>query len=120
MSRPTSTFVAVAAALSAVLVLLSSSGVDAFSPVLSNSLKQMAPLAVASPVVLHMSDSGGGGGGGGGERQRSTKKGLTTILMDKTEEKQEEEEKKEEPWRVILHNDEINTFQHVTRVSRTN
>lgn len=117
MSRPTSTFVAVAAALSAVLVLLSS-GADAFSPVLS-SLKQMAPLAVASPVVLHMSDSGGGGGGGGGERQRSTKKGLTTILMDKTEEKQEEEEKKEEPWRVILHNDEINTFQHVTRVSRT-
>ena len=116
MSRPTSTFVAVAAALSTVLVLLSS-GADAFSPVLSNTLKQMAPLAVASPVVLHMSDSGGGGGGG--ERQRSTKKGLTTILMDKTEEKQEEEEKKEEPWRVILHNDEINTFQHVTRVSRT-
>jgi hypothetical protein len=118
MSRPTSTFVAVAAALSTVLVLLSS-GADAFSPVLSNTLKQMTPLAVASPVVLHMSDSGGGGGGGGGERQRSTKKGLTTILMDKTEEKQEEEEKKEEPWRVILHNDEINTFQHVTRVSRT-
>ena len=118
MSRPTSTFVAVASALSALLVLLSS-GADAFSPVLSNSLKQMVPVAVASPVVLHMSDSGGGGGGGGGgERQRSTKKGLTTILMDKTEEKQEEEEKKEEPWRVILHNDEINTFQHVTRVSR--
>ena len=116
MSRPSSTFVAVAAALSALLVLLSS-GADAFSPVLSNSLKQMVPVAVASPVVLHMSDSGGGGGGGG-ERQRSTKKGLTTILMDKTEEKQEEEEKKEEPWRVILHNDEINTFQHVTRVSR--
>ena len=116
MSRPSSTFVAVAAALSALLVLLSS-GTDAFSPVLSNSLKQMVPVAVASPVVLHMSDSGGGGGGGG-ERQRSTKKGLTTILMDKTEEKQEEEEKKEEPWRVILHNDEINTFQHVTRVSR--
>ena len=115
MSRPTSTFVAVAAALSALLVLLST-GADAFSPVLSkNILKQMAPVAIASPVVLHMSDSGGGGGG---ERQRSTKKGLTTILMDKTEEKQEEEEKKEEPWRVILHNDEINTFQHVTRVSR--
>ena len=118
MTRQTSTFVAVAAALSALLVLLSS-GADAFSPVLSkNILKQMAPVAIASPVVLHMSDSGGGGGGGGGERQRSTKKGLTTILMDKTEEKQEEEEKKEEPWRVILHNDEINTFQHVTRVSR--
>lgn len=119
MSRPTSTFVAVAAALSALLVLLSS-GADAFSPVLNNNLKQMSPVAIASPVVLHMSDSGGGGGGGGGggERQRSTKKGLTTILMDKTEEKQEEEEKKEEPWRVILHNDEINTFQHVTRVSR--
>ena len=116
MTRPTSTFVAVTAALSALLVLLSS-GADAFSPVLGkNILKQMAPVAVASPVVLHMSDSGGGGGGG--ERQRSTKKGLTTILMDKTEEKQEEEEKKEEPWRVILHNDEINTFQHVTRVSR--
>mmetsp|Transcript_3177 Transcript_3177/g.9101 ORF Transcript_3177/g.9101 Transcript_3177/m.9101 type:complete len:197 (+) Transcript_3177:204-794(+) len=116
MRRPTSTpatFGALAAALSAMLVLMLSS-VDAFSPTLNNNVKLSAALPVQrKSVVLQMSDSGGGGGGG--ERQRSTKKGLTTILMDKTEEKQEEDEKKEEPWRVILHNDEINTFQHVTR-----
>ena len=116
MRRPTSTFVAVSAALVGLVVLMSSGNVNAFSPVLSNPTK--VTYHRESSVVLQMSDSGGGGGGGG-ERQRSTKKGLTTIIMDKTEEKQEEEEKKEEPWRVILHNDEINTFQHVTRVRRS-
>jgi ATP-dependent Clp protease adapter protein ClpS len=53
---------------------------------------------------LYMSDK---------ERSRSTKKGIQTIIKEKTEEKQEE--KKEEQFRVILHNDEVHTFQYVVR-----
>ena len=120
MRRPTSTsvtFGVVAAALSALLVLMICDEANAFSPAIGSNLNPSISMPISrKSVVLQMSDSGGGGGGGGGgERQRSTKKGLTTIIMDKVEQQKDEEEKKEEPWRVILHNDEINTFQHVTR-----
>ncbi len=57
-----------------------------------------------------MSDSGGGGGT---ERAKSTKKGLTTIVIDKTEAKEDQDEKIEEQWRVVLHNDEVHTFNYV-------
>ena len=119
MRRPTSTsvtFGAVATALSALLVLMICGEANAFSPAIGSNLNPSISMPISRKlVVLRMSDSGGGGGGGGGERQRSTKEGLTTIIMDKVEQQKDEEEKKEEPWRVILHNDEINTFQHVTR-----
>ena len=59
-----------------------------------------------------MSDSGGGGGGGT-EKSKSTKKGLTTIVLDKVEEKQDQDEEIEEQWRVVLHNDEVHTFNYV-------
>ena len=55
---------------------------------------------------LHMSDR---------ERSRSTKKGVQTITIDKTETKAEEQKKKEEMWRVVLHNDEVHTFNYVIR-----
>lgn len=62
-----------------------------------------------------MSDSGGGGGGGGGgvEKSKSTKKGLSTIVIDKTEQKEDQDEEIEEKWRVVLHNDEVHTFNYV-------
>jgi len=62
-----------------------------------------------------MSDSGGGegGGGGGGAREKSKKRGIQTITIDKTETKSKQEEKKEEQWRVVLHNDEVHTFNYV-------
>jgi len=68
-----------------------------------------------STSALRMSDAGGGGGGGGGnmDRQRSTKKGLQTITIDKTKAEQKEEKKDESEWRVILHNDEVHTFEYV-------
>ena len=47
------------------------------------------------------------------ERTRTTKK--TTIVEDITETKADEEEKKEEFWRVVLHNDEVHTFNYVIR-----
>ena len=65
---------------------------------------------VATKTSLYMSD---GGGGGGTERSKSTKKGLTTITIDKTETKSDQEQKKEEQWRVVLHNDEVHTFNYV-------
>jgi ATP-dependent Clp protease adapter protein ClpS len=49
------------------------------------------------------------------ERSRSTKKGVQTIIKDKTETKAEEQKKKEEMWRVVLHNDEVHTFNYVIR-----
>mmetsp|Transcript_69061 Transcript_69061/g.199955 ORF Transcript_69061/g.199955 Transcript_69061/m.199955 type:complete len:164 (+) Transcript_69061:43-534(+) len=60
----------------------------------------------SSTTSLSMSDM---------ERSRSTKKGVSTIIQDKTETKAEEQKKKEELWRVILHNDEVHTFNYVIR-----
>ncbi len=59
-----------------------------------------------------MSDNGGGGGGGV-EKSKSKKKGLSTIVIDKTQAKEDQEEKIEEQWRVVLHNDEVHTFNYV-------
>lgn len=50
-----------------------------------------------------------------GEKNRSTKKGVSTIIADKIEEDTEQEEIKEEMWRVVLHNDEVHTFNYVIR-----
>jgi len=57
-----------------------------------------------------MSDSGGGGAT---EKIKKTKKGLSTIVLDKTETKSAQKEDKEEEWRVVLHNDEVHTFNYV-------
>jgi ATP-dependent Clp protease adapter protein ClpS len=57
-------------------------------------------------VQLYMSDQ---------QRQRTTKKGVQTITIEKTETQVEEEKKKEEMWRVVLHNDEVHTFNYVIR-----
>ena len=50
-----------------------------------------------------------------GEKNRSTKKGISTIIADKIQEDTEKEEIKEEMWRVVLHNDEVHTFNYVIR-----
>uniref|UniRef100_A0A7S4V8Q1 Adaptor protein ClpS core domain-containing protein n=1 Tax=Ditylum brightwellii TaxID=49249 RepID=A0A7S4V8Q1_9STRA len=68
------------------------------------------PKRKAPPTALSMSDKGGGGGST--EKARGKKRGLSTITKDRTELKSEEDKKPEEMWRVILHNDEINTFQY--------
>mmetsp|Transcript_7047 Transcript_7047/g.12516 ORF Transcript_7047/g.12516 Transcript_7047/m.12516 type:complete len:176 (-) Transcript_7047:186-713(-) len=85
----------------------------AFSPV-----AHRAPLAVGhqrtTPTILRMSDSGGGGGGGM-EKSKDKKKSLSTITIDKTDTEMEEEDVPEEMWRVILHNDEVHTFNYVIR-----
>lgn len=53
---------------------------------------------------LHMSST---------ERTTTTKKG--TLVKDRTETQAEEQKKKEEMWRVVLHNDEVHTFNYVIR-----
>lgn len=47
------------------------------------------------------------------EKAKRTGKG--TKVIDKTETKAEEQKKKEEMWRVVLHNDEVHTFNYVIR-----
>jgi ATP-dependent Clp protease adapter protein ClpS len=59
-----------------------------------------------SPTKLYMSDR---------EKSKSKKRGVSTITIDKTETKAEEDKKKEEMWRVVLHNDEVHTFNYVIR-----
>ncbi|GAX12344.1 hypothetical protein FisN_1Hu277 [Fistulifera solaris] len=49
------------------------------------------------------------------EKSSTTKKGKSVQVIDKTETKAEEQKKKEEMWRVVLHNDEVHTFNYVVR-----
>ena len=47
------------------------------------------------------------------ERSKTTKKG--TQVIDKIQQEEEQEEIKEKMWRVVLHNDEVHTFNYVVR-----
>ena len=87
--------------------------VTAFAP--ASTFLPKTNVLSKSMSSLQMSDGGGGGGGGGGgsETSKTTKKGLTTIVVDKIEQQEEQEEIPEEQWRVVLHNDEVHTFNYV-------
>jgi ATP-dependent Clp protease adapter protein ClpS len=65
-----------------------------------------SPATVATSTQLWMAEQ---------EKNRSTKKGVSTIIKDKEETETEDEEIKEEMWRVVLHNDEVHTFNYVIR-----
>lgn len=84
--------------------------VSSFSfPSPSGNVRQILtsiPVPVVSSTQLWMADD---------EKSRSTKKGIQTIIMDKIETESEDEEIKEEMWRVVLHNDEVHTFNYVIR-----
>jgi ATP-dependent Clp protease adapter protein ClpS len=73
---------------------------------LQPSLQQQQPQQQLRPTQLYMSST---------EKitTKTTKKG--TQVMDKTETKVEEKKNKEEMWRVVLHNDEVHTFNYVVR-----
>jgi ATP-dependent Clp protease adapter protein ClpS len=96
------------------LLLALAASISAFAPS-SALLSKTATPFIRNISSLQMSDSGGGSGGGGGgaEISKSTKKGLSTITIDKVEQKEEQEEIPEEQWRVVLHNDEVHTFNYV-------
>jgi ATP-dependent Clp protease adapter protein ClpS len=49
------------------------------------------------------------------EKAKDKKKSLQTIVIDKTDTQMEEDETPEEMWRVVLHNDEVHTFNYVIR-----
>lgn len=83
--------------------------VSSFSPAVGNN-RQILKSTPSSPVIsstqLWMAEQ---------EKNRSTKKGVSTIIADKIESETEDEEIKEEMWRVVLHNDEVHTFNYVIR-----
>eukprot|EP00550_Attheya_septentrionalis_P004034 CAMPEP_0198291834 /NCGR_PEP_ID=MMETSP1449-20131203/9216_1 /TAXON_ID=420275 /ORGANISM="Attheya septentrionalis, Strain CCMP2084" /LENGTH=186 /DNA_ID=CAMNT_0043990517 /DNA_START=544 /DNA_END=1104 /DNA_ORIENTATION=+ len=101
--------------------------VNAFSPVTTGGRPAFAPsiahtnsmvgqvLQVSQrttgAVVLRMSD----GDDGGREKSKSKKVSRTILLEDVKQEEEEEEKNKEEQWRVVLHNDEVHTFNYVIR-----
>jgi ATP-dependent Clp protease adapter protein ClpS len=95
-----------AVALLATGSLSLSTGFSLVPPVATtSSLLSRSPDTVSS-TQLFMSDQ---------QKVRSTKKGVSTIIKDKTETKVEEQKNKEEMWRVVLHNDEVHTFNYVIR-----
>jgi len=47
------------------------------------------------------------------EKSKVTKK--CVLVKDRTETQPAEQKKKEEQWRVVLHNDEVHTFNYVIR-----
>lgn len=53
---------------------------------------------------LYMSDK---------QRSSTTKKG--TVVIDKIQQQEEQEDVPETMWRVVLHNDEVHTFNYVVR-----
>ena len=70
---------------------------------------------------IMMAEEGGGGGsgdGGGGSAERETGKQGKVALKERVEEevvaKSKEKQTNEPMWRVLLHNDEIHTFDYVT------
>mmetsp|Transcript_5640 Transcript_5640/g.7877 ORF Transcript_5640/g.7877 Transcript_5640/m.7877 type:complete len:193 (-) Transcript_5640:87-665(-) len=65
-----------------------------------------SPASRLGNTKLYMSDMA---------RDKKKKRKVTTIIKEETQVEQEEDEDEEKDWRVILHNDEIHTFQYVTR-----
>lgn len=83
--------------------------VSSLSPPLRQNFRPLltsTPTSGVSTTQLFMAEQ---------ERNRSTKKGVTTITKENTKTETEDEEKKEEMWRVVLHNDEVHTFNYVIR-----
>lgn len=68
---------------------------------------------MVSSTILHMAPPADGKGGM--EKSKDKKKGVSTIVIDKTDTQMEEEDTPEEMWRVVLHNDEVHTFNYVIR-----
>ena len=87
-------------------------------------LQQLRRTSTSSPLcrdwmvsksisILHMAPPADGKGGM--EKSKDKKKGVSTIVIDKTDTQMEEEDTPEEMWRVVLHNDEVHTFNYVIR-----
>jgi ATP-dependent Clp protease adapter protein ClpS len=66
-----------------------------------------------TPLRVRMAEEDGGDGGREGERQR----GRTAVIARPkpvTKERSKEEVENEPSWRVLLHNDDVHTFDYVT------
>eukprot|EP00569_Conticribra_weissflogii_P019723 CAMPEP_0171421328 /NCGR_PEP_ID=MMETSP0881-20121228/546_1 /TAXON_ID=67004 /ORGANISM="Thalassiosira weissflogii, Strain CCMP1336" /LENGTH=185 /DNA_ID=CAMNT_0011939747 /DNA_START=64 /DNA_END=618 /DNA_ORIENTATION=+ len=71
------------------------------------SQKQKQPL---SPLQMADAD-----GGGAGDMEKANQSEAKSATMDRTDTEDEEDEDEEEQYRVILHNDEVHTFNYVIR-----
>jgi ATP-dependent Clp protease adapter protein ClpS len=54
-------------------------------------------------------------GKGGMEKSKDKKNSASTLVIDETDTEMQEDETPEEQWRVVLHNDEVHTFNYVIR-----
>lgn len=69
-------------------------------------MPQVTSIPTTSSTQLYMAER---------EKSKSTKKGVKVMDKEKIEAQEEEEKNKEEMWRVVLHNDEVHTFNYVIR-----
>mmetsp|Transcript_121 Transcript_121/g.219 ORF Transcript_121/g.219 Transcript_121/m.219 type:complete len:176 (-) Transcript_121:176-703(-) len=83
----------------------STGGINAFG--VSPRHRAFSPSITASTTKLSMSDNGAM------DRQRKSKKGKSLATIERTEAKAKEDKRDESEWRVILHNDEVHTFNYV-------
>mmetsp|Transcript_21259 Transcript_21259/g.47985 ORF Transcript_21259/g.47985 Transcript_21259/m.47985 type:complete len:184 (-) Transcript_21259:227-778(-) len=103
------------------LVLTSLASVSAWVP--APRVRALHKVSDSKVTLLAKKSDGGGGnkggeGGGGGDQERSAKgAGTAVITIDQTDIETETETKTELDeegwWRVLLHNDEIHTFEYV-------
>ena len=68
---------------------------------------------IRKETSLFMSDRGGGGGST--DLSKKKKKGIEIITADRVETDVQEDKEPEDEWRVVLHNDEVHTFQYVVQ-----
>lgn len=88
----------------------------AFSPVTQRThvaLSKIDHQRTVAKTIVRMSPPADGKGGL--EKEKNTKKGVSTIVIDETDTEMQEDEVPEEQWRVVLHNDEVHTFNYVIR-----
>jgi len=90
---------------------------------LDSSFLRTAYICAMADDLITMDDiakpGGGGGGGGadGGAREGERERGRTAVISrpkPKPKNERKEDVDKEPSWRVLLHNDDVHTFDYVT------
>ena len=82
------------------------------APLASRSHAAVANVRVAGDVVMQQE-----GGGGEGAREGEKQRGRTAVIAKpkpKAKSKRKEEVENEPSWRVLLHNDDVHTFDYVS------
>ncbi len=98
------------------LVLAAPAAALQLRPAVRSPHGSLAHAALSAPPRVFM-QSEGGGGGGGGEREKSKSRGRLAVIArpkPKAASERKEDVEHEPSWRVLLHNDDVHTFEYCT------